>query len=170
MIHLVRGAKAGALSGVIYGAVQSPLINFGGWVYGSIRAQQRNLPVQSFGDWVAGIMQPWFLGTIILGIIIGVVSGLIFGLIFVALYDKLPGKTPAMKGIVTSLIYMAAIPLGLPVLISLTRWGFEDLMAGFYWFFLSPFNWLPIAIGLGTSILWGWLLGHFWASKRLGKL
>jgi len=166
MVELFRGAKAGVVSGIICSAVNSPLINFGFWVYGSIRAQQYNLPVQSFGDWVASIMQPWFLASIILSIIVGVIGGLIFGLMFAGLYDKLPGKTSAIKGIVISIIQWVAIPLGLPVIQHLNWYGFE----GLYWFFSSPFSWMPTAIGLGTLIIWGWLLGRLWESERFGKL
>ncbi len=166
MAALSRGAKAGAVSGVIYGAVTSPLINFGLWVYGSIRAQQYNLPAQTFGDWVVGMVQPWFLASIIANIIVGVIGGLIFGFAFVGLYNKLPGKTPEIKGIVISIIHWVSIPLGLPVIFHLNLYGFE----GLYWFFCSPFNWMPTAIGLGALIMWGWLLGRFWGSERFGKL
>lgn len=141
MAELGKGAKAGGVSGVIYGPVNWLIINIG--ING-----------------VAHVMTDgmWILGCITKNIISGVVLGLIFGLIFAALYDKLPGKTPAIKGIVISIIYWVTIPLGLPVLSTLYRWGFE----GLYWDFI----WKPTAIGLGTSIIWGLLLGSFW--DRLG--
>jgi hypothetical protein len=103
----------------------------------------------------------WSLGCIAQNLVSGLVFGLIFGLIFAALYDRLPGKTPTIKGIMVSIVYWFTIPLGLPVLANLYRWGLE----GLYWFL-----WEPTFIGLGTSIIWGWLLGHFWASERSGKL
>lgn len=157
MAELFRGAEAGAVSGVIYGPVNWLIINIG-----------INLPYGNLGHWVAGLMTDgmWFLDCIIKNLISGVILGLIFGLMFAALYDKLPGKTPTIKGIVISIIYWVTIPLGLPVLSYLYRWGFE----GLYWFFSSPSKWMPTAIGLGTSIIWGWLLGHFWKSERLGRL
>jgi hypothetical protein len=151
MAELGRGAIAGAVSGVIYGPVNWLFINIG----------ITDLPLS---DWVANIMTSgmWFLSCIIKSMISGVVLGLVFGLIFAVLYDKLPGKTSTIKGIVIPIIYWVIIPLGLPVLFHLYRWGFE----GLYWFFSMPIYWSPTAIGLGTSIIWGLLLGSFW--DRLG--
>jgi parallel beta-helix repeat protein len=145
MVHLVRGAKAGAVSGVIYGAVNAPIINIG-----------INLISGQLGNWIAGIMTDglWLLAAILMNSVIGVIAGSIFGLIFVVLYDRLPGTTPTDKGIVMSIIHWAAIPLGLSVRL--------------YMFFSNARIWRPIVIGLGTSILWGWLLGHFWESGRPG--
>ena len=164
--ELSRGAKAGAVSGGVSGVVHSPIQNFGGMIVWTIIGRLRNLPVQSFESWVAGFMQPWFLASIIGQIIIGVVAGLIFGLMFAALYDKLPGKTPKMKGIVMSIIYWLALPVGIPMLYYIGDWGLEGLHA----FFMGPYAWVNPALSLIPSILWGWLLGHFWASERLGKL
>ena len=157
MAALFRGATAGAVSGVIYGPVNWLIINIG-----------INLPYGDLGNWVNRIMTDgmWALNCIITNLISGVILGLVFGLIFAALYDKLPAKTPAIKGIVISIIYWVAMPLGLPVLSYLYRWGFE----GLYEFFSWSSNWMPTAIGLGALIMWGWLLGRFWGSERFGKL
>jgi parallel beta-helix repeat protein len=151
MVHLVRGAKAGAVSGVIYGAVNAPIINIG-----------INLFNGQLGNWVAGIMTDglWLLAAILMNSILGVIAGSIFGLIFVVFYDRLPGTTPADKGIVMSIIHWATISLGLSVLFSPN---------GLYMFFSNARIWRPIVIGLGTSILWGLLLGHFWESGRLDQ-
>jgi hypothetical protein len=138
--------------------MHAPIINIG-----------INLIDGNLGDWVARIMTDgwfWLGGAILLNIIFGVILGLIFGLVFVALYNKLPGKTPTIKGIVTSIIYWVAIPLGLSVLFHLNQSGFE----GLHLFFSSSSNWMPTAIGLGTLIIWGWLLGRLWESERFGKL
>jgi hypothetical protein len=155
--ELFRGAKAGAVSGIIYGPVNWLIINIG-----------INLPYGNLGNWVARIMTNgmWALNCIIMNLIPGAILGLIFGLIFATLYDKLPGKTPPIKGIVISIIYWVAIPLGLPVLSYLNRWGSE----GLYEFFSSSSNWMPTVIGLGALIIWGWLLGRFWESERFGEL
>jgi parallel beta-helix repeat protein len=156
MVHLVRGAKAGAVSGAIYGALNTPIINIG-----------INLINGQLGNWVTGIMTDglWLVGATLMNTILGAVLGLIFGLIFVVLYDRLPGITPTDKGIVTSIIHWAVIPLSLSVLFS---------PEGLSMFFSSHRNWRPIVIGLGMSILWGWLLGHFWERGRpdppLGKI
>jgi len=156
-VALFRGAKAGVVSGVIYGPVNWLIINIG-----------INLPYGNLGNWFAGIMTDgmWALNCIIMNLISGVILGFVFGMMFAALYDKLPGKTPAIKGIMISIFYWVALPLGLPVLSYLYRWGFE----GLDWFFSSPSNWMPTAIGLGALIIWGWLLGRFWQSERFGKL
>lgn len=152
MSKLGRGVKVGATSGVIYGPLNWLIINMG-----------LNLPYGHLGNWISRIMTDgtWYLGCITINLVSGLIFGLIFGLLFAALYDKLPGKTSTMKGIMISIIYWFTIPLGLPVLANLYRWGLE----GLYWF-----SWQPTLIGLGTSIIWGWLLGRFWASERLGKL
>jgi len=150
MVHLVRGAKAGAVSGVIYGAVNVLIINIG-----------INLINGQLGNFVTGIMTDglWLVGATLMNSILGAVLGLIFGLIFVVLYDRLPGITSTDKGIVTSIIHWAAIPLGVSVLF---------YPEGLSVFFRSSRNWRVILIGLGTSILWGWLLGHFWERGRPG--
>jgi len=154
---LARGAKAGVVSGVIYGPVNWLIINIG-----------INLINGNLGNWVTRFMTGgmWLLDCIIKNLISGLIFGLILGLIFAAVYDKLPGKTPTVKGIVISIIYWVTIPLGLPVLSYLNQWGFE----GLHLFFSSPTNWVPTVIGLPTSIIWGWLLGYFWESDWLGKL
>ena len=166
MARLSRGAKAGSVSGVITGAVQSPIQNFGNNIVHKIIFRLRNLPVTPFIDTVAGIMQPWFLASIFISIIFEAIAGIFFGLIFVALFDKLPGKTPIRKGVMMSIIYWLALPVGIPMLRYIRDWGLEGLI-----FFLTGyFNWVASAISLIPAILWGWLLGRFWTSERLGKL
>ena len=143
--ELLRGAKAGAISGIIYGPINWLSINIG-----------INLSYGTLGNWIARTITQgtWALTCIIKNIIGGVIGGMIFGVIFAVLYDKLPGKTSGIKIIIISIIYWVAIPLGLPVLNTLRLWGFE----GFFWGFM----WEPTLIGLVTSIIWGWLLGFFW--------
>ena len=164
--RLSRGAKVGSVSGIISGAVQSPIQNFGGNIVWMLIARLRNLPVASFMDIVAGIMQSWFLVTIIISIIFEFIAGLFLGLIFVVLFDKLPGKTPKRKGIVMSIIYWLALPVGIPMLRNVRDWGLEGLIV----FLTGYFNWVNSAISLIPAILWGWLLGRFWISERFGKL
>ena len=164
-IELSRGAKAGAVSGIISGAIHSPIQNLGGMFVWILIGRLRNLPVASFEDRIAGIMQPWFLASIMGQIIIEVIAGLIFGLIFVALFDKLPGKTPTMKGIVMAIIYWLALPVGIPMLRDLRDGGLEGLIM----FLTGYHNWVFSAISLIPAILWGWLLVRFWTRERLGK-
>ena len=151
--ELLRGAKAGAVSGVIFGALLGSIGNIGLNVINGI--------INGRLEWfVASLMTEgmMWLGPIIVYIIFGVIGGLIFGLMFAALYDKLPGKTPKSKGIVTSIIFWVVLILGFPALANLYRWGFE----GLYEFVCGSFYQTQAVIGLGTSILWGWLLGRFW--------
>ena len=166
MAGLLKGAKVGAVSGVFSGAVISPLMNIGAWPVFWLRARLLNLPIYStFESHIAGVMQPWFLVTIIMSIIFEVFAGLIFGLIFAVLYDNLPGKTPTKKGIVMSIIYWLVIHVGISVLREIRVGG----LIGLYYFFMGS-QWVLPALGLIPSILWGYLLGCFWARERLGKL
>jgi hypothetical protein len=165
MAGLLRGAKAGAISGVFSGAVISPIMNLGGNFVSSLRARLLNLPYSSFESWIASIMQPWFLASIIMSIIFEVILGSIFGLIFAVLYDKLPGKTPKRKGFVMSIIYWLAIPMGISIFRSIRY----DGLIGLCWFFMGSGIWLT-ALGLIPSLLWGYLLGRFWAREKPGKL
>lgn len=158
-IELIRGAKTGAVSGIIFGVLLGSILNIGlniiyNMIHGHLEYYMTSL-----------ITEPP-LAPIMVYIIFGVIGGLIFGLIFALLYDKLPGKTPKSKGIMTSLIFWGATVLGFPALINLCEGGFE----GLYWFVISSFYWEQAVIGLGSSAIWGWLIGHFWARGRISKL
>jgi riboflavin transporter FmnP len=155
MTELRRGAIAGVGSGVIYGPINWLFINLG-------------LNIGHLEYWGSGLVTDgmWVLSCITKNLISGLIFGLVFGLMYVALYDKLPSTTSTAKGVMMSIIYWIAVPLSLSMLSRLHRDGIE----GLYWSLSSlPFV-LPIAIGLGTCVLWGWLLGRFWASEQLGKL
>jgi hypothetical protein len=161
MAELLRGAKAGAVSGIIFGALLGSIGNIGlnlinGIINGNLEYFVASLTTERMMS----------LGPIIVYIIFGVIGGLIFGLMFAAIYEKLPGKTPKSKGIVTSIIFWVVLILGFPALYNLYRWGFEE----FYWFVRGSFYQEQAVIGLGTSILWGWLLGRFWERARARTL
>lgn len=159
MAALFRGTIAGAVSGVIHGAVTPLIINIvihRPFMHGGHLARS-----------LAYVMRDYFV-VVPMSTVFGVIFGVIFGLIFVALYDRLPGKTPAIKGIMTSLIYWIAIPLCLTLRAYLHEWGFEGL---YLLFDPDGFEiWGLIAIELPLSIIWGWLLGRFWESEWLGRL
>jgi hypothetical protein len=173
-VELNQGAKVGAVSGVISGAVFSPLVFVVSWVIGWLTFPALWQPIEpgamywSFEEMVAHhFLSPYFLTQTIPSIIFGAVAGLLFGSLFIVLYEKLPGKTPTMKGIVTAIIHWAAAYLIFPLLVPfIMGWYprypstyFTDIRHG------GPI----ITVGLGTSLLWGWLLGRFWTSDRLGK-
>jgi hypothetical protein len=161
---LLRSAKAGVVSGVISGVVFAPLFLLVQWVFGwLIHPQSNELAMYwSFERMVAEhFLSPYFVTFLIPSIIVLMILGLFFGLLFIVLYDKLPGKTSTMKGIVTGIIYGAAFYLGLPLIVYLITGLPENTGA---------LGADVIMVGLGTSILWGWLLGRFWAGERFGKL
>jgi hypothetical protein len=168
-VELSMGAKVGVVSGIISGAVFSPLSLLGGWVLGSLMHRPSNELVGyvSFERFVADtLLSPYFVSVIVQNIILGMIAGLLFGSLFIVLYDKLPGKTPTMKGIVTAISYWAALYLGFPLLVYLSTGWFDSMVS----YFTNIRHGGPIiTVGLGTSILWGWLLGRFWTSERLGK-
>jgi len=143
MAEFRRGAKAGAVSGIIYGPIS--------WLFANIGL---NLPYGTMGNWVA-TMDLSYLTCIISNIIVGALGGLIFGLFFAVLFDKLPGKTSDIKAFMISILFWITFHLVIPVLNTLRGYGFES----FYW---DPFDSSMVVIGMGASILWGWLLGSFW--------
>ena len=156
---LLRGAKAGAVSGVVHGALLGFVLNV---VYNIIYGITKGRLELFLDSFMTGGLATF--GPILSYILLGAIAGLIFGLMFAALYDKLPGKTPASKGIVTSIIFWGATLLGVPALYHLAQGGLEDLT----WFIYSM-GWQQAVTGMYLAILSGWLLGHFWASDKLGK-
>jgi hypothetical protein len=173
-VELNMGAKVGAVSGVISGAVFAPLSLLLSWIIGTLTFRPNDELGQyvSFERYVADtFLSPYFVTHLVPSIILGVIAGVLFGSLFIVLYDKLPGNTPTMKGIVTGIIYWAAAYPGFVLLSGI-------IMGGFFWggfdslvsFFTNINHGGPIiTVGLGTSLLWGWLLGRFWTSERLGK-
>ncbi len=159
---LLKGAKVGAVSGVVHGA----LLGFmGNVVYNIIRGIINGIIKGRLEMVLDGFMTLARFGPILSYILLGAIFGPIFGLMFAALYDKLPGKTPAIKGIVSSIIFWGATLLGVPALIHLSQGGFE----AFYWFFRSM-GWQQLVTGMYLAIPSGWLMGRFWAGERFGKL
>jgi len=156
-VKIVRGAIVGVVSGVIYGPLNWLVINLGiNFINGNLYW------------WVTSLIARggYILDCVVQNLISGLVLGLFLGLGFAFLYKKLPGNTSIIKGIVISIVYWLIIPLGLPILAYLIRGGFDY----FYWGFIYGGMWKATVIGLGPSLLWGWLLGYFWESDKLRKL
>jgi hypothetical protein len=141
-----KGVKAAAISGTIYGALLTPIMNISLfldmiWFRSIARATPWEMLVEYYTD-------IWYWVGIIMYAIIGTIGGLITAWIFVDIYDSLPGKNPTMKGIVIGFIQWISLVL----------------------FVATPFGWASILMSLGNSILWGLSLGHFCSRESLGKL
>lgn len=146
MVEVDRGVKAGVVSGVIYGVV-NVIVNL--VVMGVILPSVFPEFFVAVFDFVAMII---FVVLLVAGLFAGVIIGLIFGFIFAVLYKELPGRTSAIKGVIFSFALWAILGLTLQLATSV---GWPPPEARHL---LS----IPIMISLGTSILWGILLGYFW--------
>ncbi len=153
MAELRRGVKAGVVSGVIYGFVGGVLL---GLVTIEVIFPVLTVPefTTLFGGSFAWII---FVGVLLIGPLVGAIGGLILGLIFAALYGRLPGRKSMVKGVILAVV-TSAIALG-PILGLVAAPGLPS-----EFLFLLP---VLIALGLGTSVLWGVLLGTLW--DRLGR-
>jgi len=151
MAELVSGAKSGVISGSIYGVINTVVINVvvTGLIFPTV-----------FPEFFVGglrflritVVAVWLIG----GLIIGAFGGLVFGLIFAVLHGRLPGKTPKIKGIILSIVFWVIFGLTQQLALS-ARWPPEAV------FLIS----MPIMTSLGTSVLWGILLGTFWERLSL---
>jgi hypothetical protein len=147
---LGRGVMAGTISGAIHGPVSWLMVNIG-----------MNLVLGHLGSWFDYFLtETWMLRSIAGYIWSGAIFGLIFGLIFVAIYNKLPGKTSTTKLLSISIIHWLFMPPGLLTLVNLyLQEGVEGLHMFLSWYLQ------PSAFFLFSSILWGWLWMHFFASE-----
>ncbi|KXA90004.1 hypothetical protein AKJ61_01610 [candidate division MSBL1 archaeon SCGC-AAA259B11] len=112
MADLVRGVKAGVLSGVIFGPASLLLIiplthSFSGLI--SI-GQFFPLPPYEIG---------FLVGQITKGAVLYVGIGGVLGFVFAALYGKLLGETPVKKGIIFSVVLWFAIYIAAVLFFSL---------------------------------------------------
>lgn len=154
MTKFKRGAKAGALSGVVFSFV---------WL-----AALLYLPtiIRALRDWLwgppPGIVVPIpsvpisfrllvaFFG---LALAVWLGMGVFFGVVFAALRENLPGETSVKKGVV----------LSIPFLFS-TIWALRLLSGGYMDVGLVTLS-LPVRVPVSV-ILWaffGFLLGFFWS-------
>lgn len=132
MIEWSKGLKAGALSGIIYGAVNaltSDIISSLRWDY--------NI---SFYVFFSAI---W-------GIIPGLIIGLIIGAVFAAVYRLLPGTTSLVKGIGLSILSWF-----------LFSFLFQHIIFK-YPSYVSKYDQREILVSLILFIFFGFLLGIFW--------
>lgn len=153
MAEYGRGAKAGAISGVVLGVITAVAYYVQFIIMdSSIRsAIRQNVAAGSAltADQVFSIV----LATIVVGSFVGsIVLGVIFGIIFAAVHDKyMTSKSVAMRGIV----------IGLPL------WLVGISFDVGYFYFGAVYMAASIVIGLIASLIYGYLLGHFF--ERFGS-
>lgn len=141
MAELARGAKAGIVSGVIYGALNGLFVKLV-----AISVLFPSAFAEHFGQ---GLLITWFGG----GVIFGVIGGVIFGLILAAGYTRLSGRTSVIKGVILSIPFWVVMGIYDDVMQTVDVAGWDAVM---------PVVAIPLVLGLAVSILWGVLLGFFW--------
>jgi hypothetical protein len=132
MIEWSKGLKTGAISGVIYGAVNSLAMT----IISSLR-------------WDSNISFYVFFSAI-WGLIPGLIIGLIIGAVFAFVYRILPGTTSLVKGITISILFWF-----------LFSFLFQFIIFK-YGSYFSDNAQREIIASLILYIFFGFLLGFFW--------
>lgn len=139
-----RGAKAGAVGGIVYGVISTIL---------ALAVISVLVP----GFWTrigmvsaTGMVIGAFAVTNIVG---GLIGGLIFGLIYAAVRGSLPGGSSVAKAMVLAIIFWLIFGLGLSFNYISTLAAASGAAAGGY-----------VLVGLASSLIYGALLGKLWES------
>jgi hypothetical protein len=144
----VNGVKAGAVAGVIYGIVLGILSYITvisektviiASITKSLPSNSPFTPTQLYG--IVVLLTP------VVAAIGGVIGGIIVGAIYGRLFERIPGGSSIIKAVVVGV----ALWLILSVLggIGNLQYGVETYLSG-------------VAVGLGSALLFGFLLGYFY--------
>jgi len=152
MAEYGRGAKAGAMAGVVAGIIEAignyALFSF---TRDAIKTalQGTALPAGVTIDQVVDIA----LYTVAIGAFVGsIIGGAILGIIFSAVYNKyMTGKSLAMRGIIFGIIL----------------WLIGILLNTGSFSYGSTYVAASIILGLVSSLIYGYLLGHFFTPKQV---
>lgn len=153
------GAKAGLLAGLVYGALEASvvvalLVTFRSRIIDVIRSE---LPSGTTVD--ASAVYNSLVGVdAAIAVVFGIIAGMVLGLVFGAVSDRIPGRRGATKGLVFGLV--------LWLILHVVADYVENLKYG------VTFYLVDIGLGLGTSLVYGGLLGLFFERemKRLPSL
>ena len=150
------GGRAGILAGLIYGilgaaAVVTLLVAFKSHVIEVIRSE---LPSGSTVN-VNTVYDPLVAVDAAVAVVFGIVAGLALGLVFGAVSDRIPGRRGVTKGLVFGIIFW--------LILHVLADYIENLKYG------VTFYLVDIGLGLGTSLVYGVLLGIFF-EREMKKL
>ena len=143
-----RGAKAGLVSGLIYGILSGVIWAAGFAVFVPLEEiREVYFPAKLFMEFgpefsLETLRMIGVVSMFIAGIILGIVFGTIFGVIFAPTYMILPGKASLTKGIIFWVVFCILLPLAGVVLFGYICW-------------ITAINFIPM-------IIYGALLGLFW--------
>jgi len=148
MGRVTEGGKAGLLAGLIYAVLTAAVV-----VTLLILFQSSVVKVVGTGVAYNQILAADALVAVIFGIVAGILLGLVYG----AVSDRIPGRRGVTKGLVFALILWAILHVLADYLGNL-KYG-------------VTFYLVDIGLGLGTSLVYGVLLGVFFerAMNRLAS-
>jgi CBS domain containing-hemolysin-like protein len=149
-----RGAKAGAIAGVVTGIIEA----IGTFALFSLTTdaiktalQSTTLPAGVTIDQLVTLTQYIAVISVFIGSIIG---GAILGIIFAAVYNKyMTSKSLPMRGIVFGIILWL---IGIVLNIGSFSYG-------------TTYVAVSIIVGLVSSLIYGYLLGHFFKPKQAAQ-
>ena len=101
-----RGAKAGLLSGAVYGALNGMIaLDVMTVRSAEILAQISGALPSGFPIQPARIMEYMRMMAVPSSIISGIIFGTVLGLVFSAVYRKIPSKSPEVKGVIAAVTF-----------------------------------------------------------------
>jgi hypothetical protein len=101
-----RGAKAGLLSGVVYGVLNGMIaLDVMTVRSAEIIAQLRGTLPSGFPIQPERIMEYMQMMAVPSSIISGIIFGTILGLVFSAVYERIPSKSPEIKGVIAAVVF-----------------------------------------------------------------
>jgi len=159
MGRVKEGGKAGLLAGLIYAVVEAAavvtlLVVFKSTVIATVSSELSAGSTLNGSAAYDGLVVTDAVVAVVFGILAGVALGLLFG----AVWDRLPGRRAVTKGVVFGLI--------LWLFLHVIADYFENLKYGVTFYIVD------IGLGLGTSLVYGALLGLFFERemRTLGSL
>ncbi len=169
MAELGRGAKAGAVAGLIIsilaaviGLALAMTIFYDETVGVAMQAIEESGAPMDMNDFRNMMLVFMVIGSII-GVVITTLFGAIFGLIYAWLYNRLPGKTPIAKGVVVGLgWWIIGTIFGIVLTMALSSIMGSMAQEQMAVATSSTMTTINTIIDLATKILYGYLLGRFW--------
>jgi hypothetical protein len=144
----VDGAKAGLVAGIPYGIILAIASYFTTLALKQVIIQALTNDIPSNSPFTP--RQLYGIALLVDPIVVtigGVLGGLVLGAIYGWAFPRLPGGRPVVKGIIFGMI--------LWVLLSVLG-GLGNIQYSLGYYFVQ------VGVGLGASLIFGWLLGYFY--------